>query len=868
MLRRLLSTILLLLLAGCAMPPTMAYPEPTRGEPTASVTLTPVSASPTVTILPTITGQPPRPSGLSTDEQVLAKAIMPFADWALCNWQILGHNSKELYAWTFCQMVGGYESVASIPVVIKLDTEGHFQSVILPKDGTYYGESIRAMFPAVLHERVLHNQVDLGTLQAGIASRRADLSIPPVILTSDDQVLDPPLPTIAPTLTVTPVGALTPQPTPVVQNAPNFPVIQAREIQRWGEGTADTTIWSPDGKEIAIGMKSGISFRDAQTLKPIRFLNTDSAVNVLTYRPDSRQLAVGLMNGTLRVYDPKTGAVIREMPKAEGFPWDLAFNPDGRELLVTVESGSTGIILWNVETGQVINTLPVIPDTFRKVLFLPDGQALAYQHDGPKHDVWDVRTGAVIRRFSTTWAHGTAYSADGQLFATASQEGVLQVLRPAGDGFQPVARLDGQPDVWSTGFSPDGTLLAFGNNRGQVGIWDFRQGKVRFTLHTADDTPVGDHQVKIEAFSPDGRFLLSKGAGEILRIWDLSTGKTVQQADFTTYPKKAWFLQDGRLVGEVLGAEQSRLVNVQTNQILHQVPPGQNTPYMRMAVSPDGKYVTVSDDYDSLDVYPTGGTQPILHIAPLPGGVEDHVFHPDGQRLAVLFALGDTVAGPNPQALLEVWDLETGQKVFASKTPLAGNIVYSQDGKLLLVGSMDGRLAVYDAETGALRCTLDHGRRDFTWFPALASTEVDGRAVFLSGEMDGTIWEWDAQTGHTLAIFGQNVSRKPDSGISMAVTALALQPGGRFLVSGNPSGRLQFWDLQRGTLLGEQAAHNGSISSIAFRADGKQFVTSSEDQNSTIVGLRGGFPIMARNQLIVFLLFYRHCYTHSSGRIE
>src|SRR5690242_13239995 len=119
MLRRLLSTILLLLLAGCSMLPTTKNPEPTQESPTATATKRSVLSSPTVTIEPTITGQPPRPSGLTADEQVLAKAIMPFADWALCNWQVLGHNSKELYAWTFCQMVGGYESAASIPVVVK-----------------------------------------------------------------------------------------------------------------------------------------------------------------------------------------------------------------------------------------------------------------------------------------------------------------------------------------------------------------------------------------------------------------------------------------------------------------------------------------------------------------------------------------------------------------------------------------------------------------------------------------------------------------------------------------------------------------------------------------------------------------------------
>ena len=827
MLRRLLLIILFFFLAGCSMLPTEARLQPTKEEPTATVTMPSVSASPSARFMPTITGQPPRPSGLTADEQVLAKAIMPFADWALCNWQVLGHNTKELYAWTLCQMVGGYESAASVPVVIKLDSAGHFQSVVLPRDGSYYGESIRGMFPVVLHERILNHKVDSNALQAGIASRRADLSLPPVILTANDQVLDSPLPTVIPTPTVTPLGALTPQPTPIVQNAPNFPVVQAREIQRWGEGTSDTSVWSPDGKEIAIGMKSGISFREAQTLKPVRFLNTDSPVNVLVYTSDSRWLAVGLMNGTVRVYDPQTGTVIREMETMEGFSWDFAFSPDGSELLITVENGSTGIVLWNVETGQVLNTLPVIPNTIRRVLFTATGQALAYQHDGPRHDVWDVRTGIVLRRFSTTWAHAATYSADGQLFATASQEGVLQILRPEGEGFQSVAKLEGQPDIWSIQFSPDGHLLAFGNNRGQVGIWDFNHGKILSTFHTADDTQVGDQQVKIEAFSPDGRLLLTKGSGEILRIWELSTGKTVHQADFSTVPMAGWFLEDGRLVGAFSGPERSQLVNLHTNQVLHQIVHAPNRSYGKMAVSRNGKYIATSDFYDTFDVYLTGGKQAIIHIAPLPGWFIQQTFRSDGEQLAVFFVLNDTVAGPSPQGLLQVWEIGTGQMKFSRKTPLTNQVVYSYDGKQLLLSDASGKLYIYDAETGDLQYTVHHGGIGST---ALASTEIDGQTFFLSGKSDGSIWIWNALTGQPRAVFGVSQSTLPKPQNLTGVAALAVQPGGQMLVSAGWDGVLRFWSLQSGLLLGEQPAHNGRVTEIVFKADGKQLMTISEDQ--------------------------------------
>jgi WD40 repeat protein len=413
---------------------------------------------------------------------------------------------------------------------------------------------------------------------------------------------------------------------------------------------------------------------------------------------------------------------------------------------------------------------------------------------------------------------------------------VLQVLRPEGEGFQPVARLDGQPDIWRACFSSDGRLLAFGNSRGQVGIWDFRKGEMLFTLQAADYAAAGDSQVHLEGFSPDGRYLLTSGS--TLRTWDLTTGKTAHQADFSILPAAGWFLNDSRLVGAFSGPRQSQLVNLQTSQVVQQILLARQQAYGKMVVSSDGKYLASSDGYDAVNVYPTGETQPIVHIAPLPGMLVGQAFRLDSQRLALFFALGDTVAGPNPQGLLEVWELKTGQMVLSQNTPLTEKVAYSLDGnQLLLSDNNTGRLYIYDAETGSILYVLDHSEawpeHGGIWSPfspAFAAAEIAGQSVFLAGEADGRIWLWKAQTGETLAIFGPIRLSQPPERLSPALSVLAVQPGGRILVSGSWDGILQFWDLRSGVLLGEQPAHNGKISAVSFRPDGKQFITSGEDQ--------------------------------------
>ncbi len=71
--------------------------------------------------------------------------------------------------------------------------------------------------------------------------------------------------------------------------------------------------------------------------------------------------------------------------------------------------------------------------------------------------------------------------------------------------------------------------------------------------------------------------------------------------------------------------------------------------------------------------------------------------------------------------------------------------------------------------------------------------------------------------------------------------AVALQPGGRLLASGDTYGKLRFWDTQDGRLLGMLNAHRLSLSSLAFRPDGRRLVSSS---SPTLTGQTGGELIL------------------------
>jgi dipeptidyl aminopeptidase/acylaminoacyl peptidase len=272
---------------------------------------------------------------------------------------------------------------------------------------------------------------------------------------------------------------------------------------------------------------------------------------------------------------------------------DISFSPNGRLLAA---GGDGQAYLWNLVTGHHLITLDDPGDGAGAEAFSPDRKLLA---DGDsvlnRVDLWDTVTGR----------HAATLTAPG----------------PGG--------IDG------VAFSPNGQLLAAGDNNKHVYVWDMATGDLTLTLANASiDGGV--------AFSPNGRVLAAAGitgSGGLTHLWKVSTGQEIgtlrdpggQNVNAVAFSSNGKVLATGDSDGSVY--EFDTATDLLRTSL---TPPGQHGPVNSVAFSPDGTLLAAADGNSQAYVWNTAtrkiagsyagtGSWPVWAVA----------FSPNGKLLAI-----------------------------------------------------------------------------------------------------------------------------------------------------------------------------------------------------------------------------------------
>ena len=164
----------------------------------------------------------------------------------------------------------------------------------------------------------------------------------------------------------------------------------------------------------------------------------------------------------------------------------------------------------------------------------PDALAVAYG----RAYLWNVATGRRIATFTDppyAYAPGirdvraVAFSPDGSMLATGDDNGNAYVWNVAtGRRIATLTDFAHSMSVGAVAFSPDGSTLAAGDDSGSAYVWDVATGHRIATLTDPNSLGLG---VRAVAFSPDGSTLAAGDDNSNAYVWNVATGRRI--ATFT-----------------------------------------------------------------------------------------------------------------------------------------------------------------------------------------------------------------------------------------------------------------------------------------------------------------------------------------------
>jgi WD40 repeat protein len=149
--------------------------------------------------------------------------------------------------------------------------------------------------------------------------------------------------------------------------------------------------------------------------------------------------------------------------------------------------------------------------------------------------------------------------------------------------------------------------------------------------------------------------------------------------------------------------------------------------------------------------------------------------------------------------------------------------------RILLSGSADGTLAVWDWDSGRIVSRLPGRRLAVT---AVAASD-DGRR-FLSAGADGWIERWG---GEPLAL----VRKFSDD--RRGLRAVALSADARVAVAASRESDVQVWDLATFQLQRRLVGHEESVNAVALSADGRVAASASDDGTVRLWDVANGTPL-------------------------
>jgi uncharacterized protein with WD repeat len=147
-----------------------------------------------------------------------------------------------------------------------------------------------------------------------------------------------------------------------------------------------------------------------------------NSIGSAVFSPDGKKIVTASDDQTARIWDAKSGKMLRTFSGHTNVVQSAFFSPDAKKI-ATADTDKT-VQIWNVESGRLLQTLEDGFPIFPLDPFSPDGKKIVTAGTDKTVQIWDAESGKLLRTVGTVQYEDQSrldtggFSADGKRLVT------------------------------------------------------------------------------------------------------------------------------------------------------------------------------------------------------------------------------------------------------------------------------------------------------------------------------------------------------------------------------------------------------------------------------------------------------------------